>query len=291
MRPDLALFLSPIAFAATLGSCPAAAQSLTGSTVINLPSAETMAAGDFQFLVTHRTHDPVRGSSAHTLYSFDAGEVNGLGISFAPARHVEISLFRSETWDDYELALKYAIFPRTDGSPLSAALRVGGDDRRDPFTVDEEGLYHRVGRARVAYFSQGILTFRGLSDRIQIAALPSYSSRTVTERRVFNLPISAAVAVSRSWNVLAEYELPRARLRGSIAQWAFAVEKVTRGHRFSVVATNSNVIATDAYLSGDFLIGAKRQARSIYRNNDLYIGINLSREFKIGGPGEHAGRD
>jgi len=73
-----------------------------------------------------------------------------------------------------------------------------------------------------------VLSAHLLSNRLEISAIPSYISHTVTEARVFNVPVHAAFAVSRSLNLQVEYELPRRALRGSVAQWAMGIEKFFR---------------------------------------------------------------
>lgn len=133
-----------------------------------------------------------------------------------------------------------------------------------------------------------LLSAHLLSNRLEISAIPSYSSRTVSETRVFNVPLHGAFAISRSVNLQVEYEPRRGSLNGSVAQWAVGIEKVLPGgrHRFTFVISNSTGRATDLYLSGDFLASVKRlQARFPFialRNNDPYLGFNLIRQFRVG---------
>lgn len=262
-------------------------KSPVGNVAVVLPSDQTPGKGDLQFLVMHRAHSSIRGSNSNSLYSFSSQTVS-LGFSYAPIRNSEVSLFWSENYADYELAVKYSFLPAGKPSLFGAALRVGGNDRRNPFVVLDQGGLERDVQARVSFHVQGILSVHLFSNRLEIAAIPSYASRTTTELRVFNVPVYAALALSRSVNLQVEYVPPRRALRGSVAQWRVGFEKVIAGgrHRFTAVFTNSTATRTDQYLSSDFIASVKRlQERYPFisiRNNDLYIGFNLIRNFHVG---------
>ncbi len=254
-----------------------------GSLGINLPSDQTLPAGILQFLVTHRFRSPVRGSDAHSLYSLDSGADFGFGFSYSPLAHTEISLYRSSVQDDYELAAKFSVRPGGPGGLFGAALRVGGDDRRDPFTVDDNGSQAPDARARTSLFAQAVLSLHLASDRVELSAVPTFSSRTTAERDAFNVPVRAAVALSRSWNLQGEYQMPRRGVNASIALWTIGVEKVLYHHRFALVVSNTTVTTVDQSLSGDFARAPKLQQRLFdngFRNNDWHIGFNLVRQFK-----------
>ena len=253
-----------------------------GSLVVNLPSDQTLPKGILQFLVTHRFRSPVRGSNAHSWYSLDSGADFGLGFAYSPLAHTELSLYRSGIQDDYELAAKVSFQPGGPDSPLGFALRAGGDDRRDPLLVNENGSLLPDARARTSFFAQGVITLHLAAGRVELSAVPTFSSRTTAEKNAFNVPVHAAIALSRSWNLQGEYQ-PARKTDGSIAIWTVAFEKVLYRHRFELVITNATVTTVDERLSGDFALAQKRQFRSFdngFRNNDWHIGFNLVRQFK-----------
>jgi hypothetical protein len=254
--------------------------------VVNQPSDAVVGRGLLQFLVTHRFRGPVRGSNAHSLYSLDSGADFGFGFTWAPVSRAELSLYRSGIQDDWELAAKIALRPAVSDSLFGAAIRVGGDARRDPVLVSDQGAILPGQGAESAFFAQAILSAHLWRNRVEISAVPSYVSRTPSERRVFNVPVHAAIAVAKSWNVQAEYVPPRAALDGSVAQWTVGIEKVLYRHRFTLVVSNTTRTTVDQLLSGDFALAQKRQLRSFdngFRNNDWHIGFNLIRQFNIGG--------
>ena len=254
-----------------------------GSLGVNLPSDQTLPAGILQFLVTHRFRSPVRGSDAHSLYSLDSGADFGFGFSYSPVSHTEISLYRSSVQDDWELAAKFSIRPGGAGSPLGAAVRLGGDDRRSPLVVNESGSQLPDARARTSFFAQGVLTLHLLADRLELSAVPTFSTRTTAEHDAFNVPVRAAIGLSRSWNLQGEYQAPRRGVNGSIAVWSVAVEKVLYHHRFELVVSNTTVTTVDQTLSGDFARAQIAQGKVFengFRNNDWHIGFNLVRQFK-----------
>ncbi|HKB69976.1 MAG TPA: DUF5777 family beta-barrel protein [Thermoanaerobaculia bacterium] len=288
--------LPPGGAAATAATAPAAAPSDSGeskpaapkrwlapegSLVVNLPSDQALSRGLLQFLVTHRFRGSVRGSNAHSLYSLDSGADFGFGFAYAPIERGELSLYRSGIQDDWELAAKYAFVP--PGHVFGAALRVGGDDRRDPLVVTEAGGLLPGGKAKTSFFAQGVLSLHAWNNRIEVSAVPTYASRTTAERRAFNVPVHAAVALGRSWNLQGEYQLQRKSVPDSIDIFTIGIEKTLYRHRFALVVSNATVTTVDQYLSGDFAAARKRQGRPFdngFRNNDWHIGFNLIRQFK-----------
>jgi uncharacterized beta barrel domain-containing protein DUF5777 len=252
-----------------------------GTLVVNLPSDQTLSRGLLQFLVTHRFRGAVRGSNAHSLYSLDSGADFGFGFAYAPIERGELSLYRSGIQDDWELAAKYAFLP--PGRSFGAALRVGGDDRRDPLVVTDQGGLLPDAKARTSFFAQGVLSVHAWKNRVELSAVPTFSSRTTAERRVFNVPLHAAVALGRSWNLQGEYQFQRKSVRDSIDIFTIGIEKTLFRHRFTLVVSNATVTTVDQYLSGDFAAASKRQGRAFdngFRNNDWHIGFNLIRQFK-----------
>jgi hypothetical protein len=273
----------PAAAPAPSGSPPAPRPWVApeGSLVVNLPSDQALSRGLLQFLVTHRFRGVVRGSNAHSLYSLDSGADFGFGFSYAPIERGEVSIYRSGIQDDWELAAKYAFLPA--GGLFGGALRVGGDDRRQPIVVLDNGGIRLGDPARTSFFAQAIVGLHLLDNRVEISVVPSYSSRTTAEQRVFNVPFHAAVALGRSWNLQGEYQFQRRNLPDSIDIWTIGVEKTLVRHRFALVISNTTVTTVDQYLSGDFAALLKRQGRlndNGFRNNDWHIGFNLIRQFK-----------
>jgi len=253
----------------------------TGSLVVNLPSDQALSRGLLQFLVTHRFRSPVRGSNAHELYSLDSGSDFGFGFAYAPIERGEVSLYRSGLQDDWELAAKYAFVPR--GHTFGAALRVGGNDRRDPVTITPSGGQLPAGEAQTSFFAQGILSLHAWDNRVEFSAVPAYSSETTAERHAFNVAVHGAVALGRSWNLQGEYQTQRRGVRDSIGIWTIGLEKTLYRHRFTMVISNTTVTTVDQYLSGDFAVAKKRQARQFpngFKNDDWHIGFNLVRQFK-----------
>ncbi len=256
-----------------------------GILLVNLPTDQTLRKGMLQFLVTHRFRDPVRGSNAHSLYSVDSGSDFGLGFAYSPLAHVQLEIYRSGVQDDYEAALRIA--SRVEGETkglFGAALRLGGDDRRDPVVVDDTGSILPDTKARTAAFAQAILSLHLWKNRVELSAVPSYSTRTTSQERVFNVPVHAALALGRSWNLQGEYQAPRRHPHGSIAQWSVGIEKVLYRHRFTLVVSNTTLTALDETLSGDYGLALKRQQAQFdngYRNNDWHIGFNIIRQFQL----------
>jgi len=92
-----------------------------GDVLVNLPTDQALRKNFLEFLVTHRGHSSVKGSNARSLYSLSSQTVD-FGFAYSPIEHAQVSIFRSENQDDYELSVKYAFRPGGKASVFGAAL-------------------------------------------------------------------------------------------------------------------------------------------------------------------------
>jgi hypothetical protein len=243
-----------------------------GSRIINLPSADVPARGVLGVLFTHRFAQPLGESDYQSLFSFDSGADIGLGISYSPFDVVEISLDRTSSQDDYELAAKIRLIPFAANRPFALALRVGGNARTEEAIED-----------RTAFFAQGIASV-AIGRRVRLTAIPTYVSNTPFFRDVFNVPVALSIGLSRTVNVQGEVypenrdftELPRtetAPARKTHWGWVASIEKTVLRHRFSWTVGNVRATVVDQYAGSDFAGGIPK--------GDIYIGFNLVRQWKL----------
>jgi hypothetical protein len=251
-----------------------------GSRIINLPSADVPAKGTLGVLFTHRFSESIGDSDFNSLFSFDSSADIGLGISYSPLENLEISLDRSSSFDDYELAAKYRFLPIAEGRPFGLTLRVGGN------ALSEEGVEDRYG-----FFAQGIASV-ALGRRVRVTAIPTYVSNTPLFRDVFNVPVAVSFAISRSVNVQGEFypknrdftELPAtetAPARRTNHGWVVALEKTVLRHRFAWTVGNLRATTVAQYTASDFGGGIASDFSRGISSGDIYIGFNLVRSWKL----------
>jgi len=237
-----------------------------GSRVINLPSAEVPAKGTLGVLFTHRFSQPLSDADFHSFFSFDSSAAIGIGVSYSPLDSLEVSLDRSSSEDDYELAAKYRFLPGAEGRPFALAVRVGGNARSEKDVED-----------RYAFFAQGVASV-AIGPRVRLTAIPTYVSNTPLFRDVFNVPLAISIGVTRTVNVQGEFypknsDFTEGPGRRTHAGWLVALEKTVLRHRFAWTVGNLRATSVDQYTASDFGGGIPK--------GDVYIGFNLVRQWKL----------
>jgi Membrane bound beta barrel domain (DUF5777) len=241
-----------------------------GERIINLPSPYGVGGGILQILFTHRFSEGVNHSDFHSNFSFDSQAVVDFGAAYGLSDAWEVSIDRSSQLDDYELGLKWTPFRQSADIPISVALRAGADERTE-----------RRLEQRGSAFGQLILG-RKLGSRLQLTVAPSYVSRAPdpftlngTIRNVWNVPVAAAFALTRTINVQGEYIFRNRDVAGGgRGLWAVAIEKTLLGHRFAFTASNTLATTVDQLLATNSPAG--------YPTSDVHIGFNLVRQWRIG---------
>lgn len=243
-----------------------------GSRIINLPSTEVMPKGSLGVLFIHRFNEPLGDSNLRSFFSLDKGADNTFGVSYAPIRSLELTLDRSSSEDDYELAAKYRFLEAAEGRPVAAALRLGGNARTEVGIED-----------RYAFFAQGIAAL-SLGSRVRLSVVPTYVSNTPFFRDVFTVPVALSVAITRSVNFQGEF-YPKNRdfserraaenvpARKTSDGWLVAIEKTVLRHRFAFTFGNLRATNVDQYSASDFLGGLPRR--------DVFLGFNIVRQWKL----------
>jgi len=237
-----------------------------GPRIINLPSADVAAKGTLGVFFTHRLSQPLADSDFHSFFSFDSSAAIGLGVSYAPLDGLDLSLDRSSSEDDYELAAKYRFLPSAPGRPFALSLRVGGNARTEKSVED-----------RYAFFAQGIASV-SIGPRVRLTAIPTYVSNTAFFRNAFNVPLAISIGITRTVNLQGEFypknrDFTESPNRSTHAGWIVALEKTVLRHRFAFTAGNLRATSVDQYTASDFGGGIPKQ--------DVYIGFNLVRQWKL----------
>jgi len=237
-----------------------------GSVILDLPSADTNAPGNLQFIITHRFAEPVQDSSYHDFYSFFSPANVGLGLSYAPIRNLEAGFLRAQDLEDYEVFAKYAVYAPAQG-PFRAAVRIGGD-----FTT------LKGERNGSSFFAQGILAFTAFAGRVRMTAVPTFSTRAIgqalpPQQNVFNVLGALSVGITRTINVHGEI-VPRTAESPGVG-WIASIEKTLLRHRFSFTIGNMRGTTVDQYVTWQppFFVGNSP--------HNVYFGFNIVRLWQL----------
>jgi hypothetical protein len=237
-----------------------------GSRLIDVPSPFTVGRRRLELLVTHRFLQPVnQGASAHNLWGLDSGAEVGVGFTYGLLRHLDLSVYRSQFQEDYELAGKLQLLDQSARAPLSLAVRAGAD------LLGRSGIQdpHRP-------FAQ-LLLGRRLRPGWNVFASPTWVRATPTLRNAWNVPFGLAAPLPGHWQLDAEGIAPNHALRSlpgaSRFAWHAAFAKQVGWHLFQIVAGNSRATTVDQSIGGDFAGG--------FATRDVRLGFNLIRYFGL----------
>ena len=214
---------------------------------INLPTAETLAGGEWQFEISHRFL-PAVSEGVDALWGLD-GQVNmRLGLGFAPTDHLLVTLARSNLMDNWDLQAKLRVLEMEAGTlPVLLALQGGA-----AWSSDVPGR-DSGDSGNFQYYGQIILNTR-VGDRLALGAVPSYLYNVLLERsdRIGDLywGFYSQLYLTDMFSVMGEVNLGENRgdLRHDAGAFGFELE--TGGHFFKIMLTNSVRLNPSQYLAG-----------------------------------------
>jgi hypothetical protein len=254
----------PAAEAYLVGTGEAVASDPVGSRLIDVATPFTVGRRRLEFLVTHRFRQPVnQGGTGHNLYGLDGGADVGFGFTYGLLRHLDLSVYRSQFQEDYELAGKLQLLDQSRRVPLSAAVRAGADLLGQQSVEDP----HRP-------FAQLLLS-RRLAAGWNVFVSPSWVHGTPLLRNAWNVPVGLTAPLPGRWLLDGELIAANRALRhqpgASRFAWHAAIAKQLGWHLFQVVAGNSRATTVDQIVGGDFAGG--------FTTRDVRLGFNLIRYF------------
>jgi hypothetical protein len=233
---------------------------------LNLPTAEHLQGWQPAIRFTHRFTEAARGHSKD-LYGLDGGNFPGFGLDLGIAAVPGLNAQIYRTADDKTLIL--ALQEQLVNRPQ---LRVA---------IRGERFDETIQRTTYAYGTAGItgatlqLPTEVLAGPITLSLVPTWLSRTTTQDRAL-LTAGAGLRwrFSEGQSLLAEFYPRPARLDASTYEQGFALgyRFQTKGHRFTLLATNAQGTTTHQVLGGDYA-GGPRPA------SQWAMGFNLVRIF------------
>ena len=237
-----------------------------GSRLIDVATPFTVGRQRIELLVTHRFNQPVNhGGTWHNLFGLDSGADVGVGFTYGLLRRLDLSAYRSQFQEDYELAAKLQLLQPSRRLPLSVAVRAGADllGRRG---VSEP---HRP-------FAQALLAGR-LAAGWNVFVSPSWVRATPLLRNAWNVPVGVTAPLPGRWLLDGEVIAPNHALHrmpgASTFAWHAAFTKGVGWHIFQIVLGNSRASTVDQMIGGDFAGG--------FTTHDVRLGFNLIRYFKL----------
>ncbi|MEM6800520.1 MAG: DUF5777 family beta-barrel protein [Bacteroidota bacterium] len=246
-----------------------------GSRVINGHSLETLRAGEFEFLISHR-FGRVNGG-ARELWGLDQATMR-LGFDYGFTNWLTIGVGRSTFEKTYDGFAKFRILKQKEGSTpfsvsgfASIALRTVED--LDP--VRSEFFDNRL------FYTYQIFIGRKFGERFSLQLMPSlvhrnYVATQVESNDVFALGAAARVRVSKNFALTGEYyyPFPDQLADGFEPSLSLGFEIETNGHVFQIHLSNSRGMVEKFFIS---------ETTGSWGNGDIHIGFNMARIFKLKG--------
>ena len=259
------MFVRPTCLALLLSSSLAAQESEV-PLALNLPTAQLLQGWKPAIRFTHRFAEPAQGHSKD-LYGLDGGTYPGfgldLGIGAMPGLNAQI--YRTADGKTLVLALQERLLTSTHAL---VSVRIERFDE----TVQQVAL--PAGTVGISGASVQ-LPMQFLAGDFSFSLVPTWLSRTSTQDRgltTFGAGLGWSFLEAQS--LLAEYYPRPSRLdSGTYAQgYALGYRFATRGHRFTLLASNTQGTTAHQVLGGDYQGGP----RAI---GSWSLGFNLVRVF------------
>lgn len=244
---DLAAQQRPERFQRRLEATQAPTTIFHSTTVINLPTAETIGKGELLFEIGHRFF-PAVSEGADALWGLD-GPVNmRIGLGYAPTDRLLVTLARSNLLDNYDLQIKLrALELGSENVPLLVALQGGVAWSTE---VPERDA---TDKGNFQYYGQLIVNAL-LAERLALGVVPSYLYNTLLDRidPVQDLfwGFYGQLYLSDVVSLMGEWSMGDGQGETQYDTGAFGVELETGGHFFKLFLTNSFRLNPSQFLVG-----------------------------------------
>jgi hypothetical protein len=215
----------------------------------NLPTAETLQKGFYQFEISHRFIPPFSGGFEQ-LWGLD-GPVNiRIGLGYGITDRLMLTLTRSNVRDNIDLQLKYGS-PGWKAGSLPVRLGFVGGVAWNTDVPWRTGTNSRDFQG----YAQGILNML-VADKWAIGVVPTFLYNAYLEsddvERALTLGLSGQWYLNRLVSLLAEWNIAERWFDYRHDAVAVGLELETGGHFFKIVATNSTALDPSQFVVGSF---------------------------------------
>jgi uncharacterized beta barrel domain-containing protein DUF5777 len=228
-----------------------------GTRLIDMATPYPVEERQIELLLTLRFRLPVQQGSGHDLWGLDSGADTGFGLAVGVAPGFDLSLYRSLSLEDYELAGKFLVFEQAPRLPLTVAVRAGAD------LVERPGVPNGTRP-----FAQ-LLLARRLLPGCNLLLAPSWVRYTPRLANAWNVPLGLTFALPGHALLELEYVSANRDLPASQPAWHVALSKALGRNLLQLVAGNSRATTVDQILGSDF----------DFARRDVRLGFNMVSNF------------
>jgi len=230
----------------------------------NLPTAETLAAGEWLFEISHRFG--LIDSGTGGFYGLDGPVVNRLGLAFAPTDRILVGVVRSNAFDNVELGAKARLIEVGGAIPLMIGV-AGGIAWNTQAPEGDPGFADNETQA----YGQVLLNAL-LGGRVALGVVPSWvrnpNPYSTDADNAFAVGVHGQAYLSEAVSLFGEWVMSEAQPGLAHDTGAFGIELETGGHFFKLLVSNSPLMNPSQVLAG---------AASAVAADRLRFGFNITR--------------
>ncbi len=230
----------------------------------NLPTAETLAGGEWLFEISHRFG--LIDSGTGGFYGLDGPVVNRFGLAFAPTDRLLIGVLRSNAFDNVELGAKARLFDSGGAVPVIVAV-AGGIAWNTQAPEGDPGFEDNETQA----YAQVILNAL-VGGRLAVGVVPSWVRNpdpfATTADNALAIGLNGQIYLSELVSLFGEWVISDEQAGLGHDTGSFGIELETGGHFFKLLVSNSQRMNPSQVLSG---------TSSPVAANQLRFGFNITR--------------
>lgn len=216
--------------------------------VANLPTAQTVGPGDFEFEISHRFRAPV-SVGFNDFFGMDAGANMRIALAYGIAKNTMIAIGRSNVDKNFDLKGKYRFY-QWRNMHLPAVFAVQGGVA---WNTQERAGRNRTDGKNFQYYLQ-VIANTIYKNRMAIGIIPSYLYNSYIDCRdtqnSFTFGNYYQFYFYKVWSIWFEFNPTVTGWRRYHNSYAFGFELETGGHFFKVFLVNNSKLNLTQYLSG-----------------------------------------
>ena len=234
---------------------------------VNLPTAQTIGAGEWMFEIAHRFQGTIDGGW-DTFWGMDGGARMRIALHWAPVSNLMVGVSRSNLDDNLDLGAKARVFARGGGVPV--VVGIGGGiawNTQVPGAPD--------GAETTQLHAEAMIDL-GLTDRIAVGIVPGVLTnpnvRSEADDAAIFLGTHGRFEVNDRFSLIGEWVFAAERTPFVHDAGSFGIELETGGHFFKIVAGNSTRLNPGQAYAG---------STATFGTRELRLGFNITRLIRF----------